>query len=173
MYRMKLLVLAAGAVTSAAIFAQAPTVTVFEGARVIIGDGRAPIENAAFIVSGYRFIQVVRAVHRPLTRRPVGFENRDGLLFHRMPEHREPEDEPSFFVGDPDSAEIDAVRSLISPMIFASSLNDGDVVSFELFIMGDNRNSLDLRLRDEKAVKRIGMMVWKLGDAQSVAMLHS
>ena len=35
--------------------------TVFEGARVIIGDGRAPIENATFIVSGNRFTQVGRA----------------------------------------------------------------------------------------------------------------
>jgi imidazolonepropionase-like amidohydrolase len=58
---MRLLVLAAVAAMSAAIFAQAPTVTVFEGARVIIGDGRAPIENATFVVSGNRFTQVGRA----------------------------------------------------------------------------------------------------------------
>src|SRR5881396_3847401 len=61
MHRMRLLVLAAVAAMSAAILAQAPTVTVFEGARVIIGDGRAPIENATFIVSGNRFTQVGRA----------------------------------------------------------------------------------------------------------------
>jgi imidazolonepropionase-like amidohydrolase len=61
MYRTKLFVLAALAATSAAILAQAPTVTVFEGARVIIGDGRAPVENAAFIVSGNRITQVGRA----------------------------------------------------------------------------------------------------------------
>src|SRR5215468_9320026 len=61
MYRTKLLVLAAVVITSAAIFAQAPPVTVFEGARVIIGDGRAPIENATIIVSGNRFTQVGRA----------------------------------------------------------------------------------------------------------------
>src|SRR5262249_32046580 len=62
MYRTKLLVLAAVLTASAvAIFAQAPAVTVFEGARVIIGDGRAPIENATFIVSGNRFTQVSRA----------------------------------------------------------------------------------------------------------------
>ena len=61
MYRMRLLVLAALAATSAVLFAQTPTVTVFEGARVIIGDGRAPIENATFIVSGNRFTQVGRA----------------------------------------------------------------------------------------------------------------
>jgi imidazolonepropionase-like amidohydrolase len=58
---MKLLVLAAIAATSAVILAQTPTVTVFEGARVIIGDGSAPIENATFIVSGNRFTQVGRA----------------------------------------------------------------------------------------------------------------
>ena len=61
MYRIKLLVLAALAATSAAILAQTPAVTVFEGARVIIGDGSAPIENAAFIVSGNRFTQIGRA----------------------------------------------------------------------------------------------------------------
>ena len=33
-------------------------VTVFEGARLIVGDGSAPIENAAFIVTDARFVQV-------------------------------------------------------------------------------------------------------------------
>jgi imidazolonepropionase-like amidohydrolase len=62
MYRMKLLVLAtAVAAMSAAILAQTPTVTVFEGARLLIGDGRAPIENATFIVSGNHFTQIGRA----------------------------------------------------------------------------------------------------------------
>ena len=48
------------AVWSVAVFGQAPatTVTVFEGARVIVGDGRAPIENASFIVNGARFQQI-------------------------------------------------------------------------------------------------------------------
>lgn len=36
------------------------TVTVFEGARVIVGDGSAPIENATFVVDGERFTQVGR-----------------------------------------------------------------------------------------------------------------
>ena len=40
--------------------AQTP-VTVFEGARVIIGDGRAPIENATIVVDGARIAQVGRA----------------------------------------------------------------------------------------------------------------
>ena len=36
-------------------------VTVFEGARVIVGDGGAPIENATFVVNGARIAQVGRA----------------------------------------------------------------------------------------------------------------
>ena len=36
----------------------APDVTVFEGARLIVGDGSAPIENGAFVVEGGRFVQV-------------------------------------------------------------------------------------------------------------------
>jgi imidazolonepropionase-like amidohydrolase len=40
--------------------AQAP-VTVFEGARVIVGDGRAPIENATIVVNGAKIAQVGRA----------------------------------------------------------------------------------------------------------------
>jgi imidazolonepropionase-like amidohydrolase len=37
------------------------TATVFEGGRLIIGDGRAPIDNAAFVVDGGRFTQVGKA----------------------------------------------------------------------------------------------------------------
>ena len=37
-----------------------PTATVFEGARLITGDGSAPIENSAFIVTGNAFTQVGR-----------------------------------------------------------------------------------------------------------------
>jgi len=36
-------------------------ITVFEGARVIVGDGRAPIENATIVVDGPRIAQVGRA----------------------------------------------------------------------------------------------------------------
>jgi len=61
MHRAKFLVLAAVALSSMSILGQAPAVTVFEGARIIVGDGRAPIENATFIVSGDRFTQVGRA----------------------------------------------------------------------------------------------------------------
>jgi imidazolonepropionase-like amidohydrolase len=37
--------------------AQAPTATAYEGARLIVGDGRAPIENATVVVDGGRIIQ--------------------------------------------------------------------------------------------------------------------
>jgi imidazolonepropionase-like amidohydrolase len=61
MHRAKFLVLAAVALSSISILGQTPAVTVFEGARVIVGDGRPPIENATFIVSGNRFTRVGRA----------------------------------------------------------------------------------------------------------------
>ena len=41
--------------------AQAPAVTVFEGARVIVGDGRAAIENATIVVNAGKIAQVGRA----------------------------------------------------------------------------------------------------------------
>ena len=60
--RMRLLVLAAIAAWSVSMLAQAPAgVTAFEGARVIVGDGRAPIENATIVVTGNRFTAVGRA----------------------------------------------------------------------------------------------------------------
>lgn len=40
------------------VAAQAPAVTAFEGARVIVGDGRAPIENATLVMEGARITQV-------------------------------------------------------------------------------------------------------------------
>jgi imidazolonepropionase-like amidohydrolase len=63
MQRLKGLVLTMVAVWSVTALGQAPTtgVTVFEGARIIVGDGRPPIENASFIVNGARFAQVGRA----------------------------------------------------------------------------------------------------------------
>jgi imidazolonepropionase-like amidohydrolase len=60
MHRAMFLVQAA-ALSSISLLGQAPIVTVFEGARIIVGDGRAPIENGTFIVSGNRFTQVGRA----------------------------------------------------------------------------------------------------------------
>ena len=41
-------------------------VTVFEGARLITGDGRAPIENATFIVQNNQFTQVGRRGEVPI-----------------------------------------------------------------------------------------------------------
>ena len=43
---------------SAANLAQTSAVTVFEGARVIVGDGRPPVQNATLVVSGARILQV-------------------------------------------------------------------------------------------------------------------
>ena len=60
MPRLRFLVLAVVAAWSATAFGQSST-TVFEGARVIIGDARPPLENASFVVSGGRFVQVGRA----------------------------------------------------------------------------------------------------------------
>jgi imidazolonepropionase-like amidohydrolase len=59
------------AACSAALRAQAPAtgVTVFEGARVIVGDGRAPLENATIVVNGARIAQVGGAA---AVRAPAG-----------------------------------------------------------------------------------------------------
>lgn len=40
------------------VLSQAGSITVFEGARLIVGDGRAPIENSAVIVENARIIRV-------------------------------------------------------------------------------------------------------------------
>ena len=63
MQRLKLLVPVVVAAWSVTALGQAPAtgVTVFEGARVIVGDGRTPIENASFVVNGARFVQVGKA----------------------------------------------------------------------------------------------------------------
>ena len=37
------------------------SVTLFEGARLIVGDGSTPVENSAFLVEGTRFASVGRA----------------------------------------------------------------------------------------------------------------
>jgi imidazolonepropionase-like amidohydrolase len=54
--------------------AQAPTVTVFEGARLITGDGSAPIENSAFVVENNRFTQIGRRGEVPV---PAGAKRVD------------------------------------------------------------------------------------------------
>ena len=62
MHRIKILALLIVTAWSANALGQAPAtgVTVFEGARVIVGDGRAAIENAAFVVNGTRITEVGR-----------------------------------------------------------------------------------------------------------------
>jgi imidazolonepropionase-like amidohydrolase len=63
MQRLRVLALVMLTTWSVALPAQAPAtgVTVFEGARIIVGDGRPAIENASFIVNGERIQQVGRA----------------------------------------------------------------------------------------------------------------
>ncbi len=62
---------ALGVLSSFAAQAQAPAsgVTVFEGARLIVGDGRAPIENATLVVDGTRIVQAGSAAD---VRAPAG-----------------------------------------------------------------------------------------------------
>jgi len=61
--RTSLLVLVAVIAAAVVAFGQtgATRVTVFQGARLINGNGGPPIENAAFVVEGARFTQVGRA----------------------------------------------------------------------------------------------------------------
>lgn len=60
---------AAGAVSSAALAQQPGGVTVFEGARLIPGDGSAPVEDAMFIVQDGRISAIGR---RGAMRAPAG-----------------------------------------------------------------------------------------------------
>ena len=60
MTRRLLLTAAAAAMAFTVVRAQAPTATVFEGARVIVGDGRT-IENASIVMQGDRITQVGNA----------------------------------------------------------------------------------------------------------------
>jgi imidazolonepropionase-like amidohydrolase len=54
------MLLAAGSASPVQSQTPASTVTLFEGARLITGDGSAPIENSAFVVENNRFIVVGR-----------------------------------------------------------------------------------------------------------------
>ena len=67
--RLAFLALTAAAVCSLTLVAQqrAPRVTLFEGARLIDGNGGAPIEDSAFVVADGRFTQVGRKseLHAP------------------------------------------------------------------------------------------------------------
>ena len=51
------LILAAGAGSGVSAQAPASVVTAYEGARLIVGDGRAPIENAVLVVEGAKITQ--------------------------------------------------------------------------------------------------------------------
>jgi imidazolonepropionase-like amidohydrolase len=61
--RLSLFVPVAMVAASVVVLGQAPAtdVFIFEGARLIVGDGRAPIENASFLVDAGRFIAAGRA----------------------------------------------------------------------------------------------------------------
>jgi len=59
-------------------------ITVFEGARLITGDGSTPIENSAFVIENNRFVAVGRRgeVHRPgwgTARRSLGQNGDSGF----------------------------------------------------------------------------------------------
>jgi imidazolonepropionase-like amidohydrolase len=60
-FRVLTIIAAATAMSIAAWGQSASSVTVYEGARVIVGDGSAPIENATFVVDGTRIVQVGRS----------------------------------------------------------------------------------------------------------------
>ena len=66
------IVLLAAAALPSPVAAQAPAVTVFEGARLITGDGGAPIEDSAFVVEGNRITQVGRKRRSSRFRRARG-----------------------------------------------------------------------------------------------------
>ena len=55
------LVLSVCLVTAHALQQAPGNPTLFEGARLIMGDGKAPIENSAFIVENDRFTKIGRA----------------------------------------------------------------------------------------------------------------
>jgi imidazolonepropionase-like amidohydrolase len=79
---MRVLLTTLGALVSSAVFfaqdvgyaQSAATATVYEGARVITGNGSAPIENAAFVVENGKFTAVGR---RGEIRVPAGAARRD------------------------------------------------------------------------------------------------
>src|SRR5712692_5096252 len=59
------------------LFGQAPRtsgVTLYEGARLIVGDGKAPIENSAFLVENNKFTRVGK---KGQLRLPAGAERVD------------------------------------------------------------------------------------------------
>src|SRR5579863_9067391 len=61
-----LLLCVACASDAAAQSRTAASATLFEGARLIVGDGKAPIENSAFLAENTRFTRVGRKGEIPL-----------------------------------------------------------------------------------------------------------
>jgi imidazolonepropionase-like amidohydrolase len=55
------LALAAFGESAVPAHAQAPVVTAFEGTRLIVGDGSAPIENGTLVVEGAKIVQIGKA----------------------------------------------------------------------------------------------------------------
>src|SRR5215213_5110581 len=52
---------AVGYLVTASLVGQTPATTVFDGARIIVGDGQPPIEGGALVVTGNRIVEVGRA----------------------------------------------------------------------------------------------------------------
>ena len=69
MKRLACLLVAAALTASSALFAQRPGVTLFEGARLVAGDGRPPLENSAFVVQNGAFTAIGR---KGAVRAPAG-----------------------------------------------------------------------------------------------------
>ena len=68
-FSITLLFLAAGYLTQVIKAQQPPSATVFEGARLITGDGSAPVADSAFVVENGRFTAVGR---KGLVKAPAG-----------------------------------------------------------------------------------------------------
>ena len=60
---------------------QGTQVTVFEGARLITGEGSAPIENSAFIVENTRFTRVGRRGELPAPAGAVDWSIRNSINY--------------------------------------------------------------------------------------------
>ena len=59
--RAGLIAAGVGLLMAASPVGQSPPPTVFDGARIIVGDGQPPIEGGAFVVTGTRIVQVGKA----------------------------------------------------------------------------------------------------------------